>query len=228
MRALVRAERTRFAGGEGKGMDDLAGYLSLSETIPGWTRYEEAKALAGMAHSLEGDAVIVEIGSFFGSSTVFLAGARKLKGAGKVHSVDPFDGSGDSFSVPHYNAIILAFGARSPREHFERNIRTAGLSDWVEVHQGTAEEIATGWTTAIDLLILDGDQSPAGVRAAYEGWSPWLKVGGVIALHNSSPREYGPEHDGHYRIATEEIQAPRYIDRRLVGSITFARKAAQP
>lgn len=208
-------------------MDDLAAYLSLSETIPGWTRYEEAKALARMAHALEGDAVIVEIGSFFGSSTVFLAGSRKLRGAGKVHCVDPFDGSGDSFSVPHYNAIILAFGARPPREHFERNIRTAGLSDWVEVHQGTAEEIATGWTAAIDLLILDGDQSPAGVRAAYEGWSPWLKVGGMIALHNSSPREYGPEHDGHYRIATEEIQAPRYLERHLIGSITFARKAAQ-
>ena len=145
-----------------------------------------------------------------------------------MHCVDTFDGSGDSFSVPHYSAIILAFGARSPREHFERNIRTAGLSDWVEVHQGTAEKIGAGWTKAIDLLILDGDQSPAGVRAAYEGWSPWLKAGGVIALHNSSPREYGPEHDGHYRIATEEIQPPRYIERHLVDSITFARKAPQP
>lgn len=58
--------------------------------------------------------MIVEIGSFFGSSTMFPAGSRKLKRAGKVHCVDPFDGSGYSFSVPHYNAIILAFGARAP------------------------------------------------------------------------------------------------------------------
>jgi predicted O-methyltransferase YrrM len=228
MRTLAWAEGTGFAPEDGKGMKDLAAYLRFSEMIPGWIRYEEAKALAWMAYSLDGDALIVEIGSFFGSSTVFLAGSRKLKGAGKVHCVDTFDGSGDSFSVPHYSAIILAFGARSPREHFERNIRTAGLSDWVEVHQGTAEKIGAGWTKAIDLLILDGDQSPAGVRAAYEGWSHWLKAGGVIALHNSSPREYGPEHDGHYRIATEEIQPPRYIERHLVDSITFARKAPQP
>ena len=184
--------------------------------------------MARIAYSLEGDAVIVEIGSFFGSSTVFLAGSRKLKGAGKVHCVDPFNGSGDSFSVPHYNAIIGAFAARSPREHFDQNIRAAGLSDWVEVHQGTAEEIATAWTAPIDLLFLDGDQSPAGARTAYEGWSPWLKLGGVIALHNSNPREYDAEHDGHYLIATEEIHPPRYIERHLVGSITFARKAAQP
>ena len=227
MSAVVRAKRTRPAAEQGRGLKDLAGYLRLSETIPGWTRNAEADALAQMAYSLEGDAVIVEIGSFFGSSTVFLAGSRKLKGAGKVHCVDPFDGSGDSYSVPHYESIIVAFGARSPGEHFEKNIGSAGLSDWVEVHQGTAEEIATAWTTPIDLLILDGDQSPAGVRAAYEGWSPWLKPGGVIALHNSSPREYGAEHDGHFLVATKEIQPPRYIERRLVGSITFARKAAQ-
>jgi hypothetical protein len=129
---------------------------------------------------------------------------------------------GDSYSVARYAAIIMAFGERSPREHFEKNIRSAGLSDWVEVHQGTAEEIATAWTTAIDLLIFDGDQSPAGVQAASEGWSPWLKLGGVIALHNSGPGEYGAEHEGHFLVATDEIQPPRYIGRQLVGSISFA------
>jgi predicted O-methyltransferase YrrM len=206
-------------------MEELQTYLKLSETIPGWTRNEEAQTLAQLAYSIEGNAVIVEIGAFFGSSTVFLAGARKLRGAGKVHSVDPFDGSGDSFSVPHYDAIITAFGARPPREHFERNIRAAALSDWVEVHLGKAQEVATGWAQPIDLLILDGDQSPAGVRAAYEGWAPWLKQDGIIALHNSDPHEYAPDHGGHYQLATEEIRPPEYVDRYLVGSFTFARKA---
>jgi predicted O-methyltransferase YrrM len=228
MSGPIRAKRTRPTPKQSAPLDGLAAYLRLSETIPGWTRGEEADALAEVAQSLEGDAVIVEIGSFFGSSTVFLAGARKLKGAGKVHCIDPFDGSGDSYSVPHYDAIIMAFGALSPREHFDRHVSAAGVSDWVEVHQGFAEEIATEWTTPIDLLILDGDQSPAGARAAYEGYSPWLKPGGVIALHNSSPREYTLEHDGHYLIAREEIHPPGYVERHLIGSITFARKAAQP
>jgi predicted O-methyltransferase YrrM len=205
-------------------LGELAAYLKVSETIPGWTRGKEAEALARMAYSLEGDAIIVEIGSFFGSSTVFLAGSRKLRGGGKVHCVDPFDGSGDSFSVPHYDAIIGALGARTPREHFDENLRAAGVADWVEVHEGRAEEIAPGWTAPIDLLILDGDQSPVGARAAYEGFSPWLKPGGVIALHNSNPREYDPEHEGHYLIAVEEVHSPQYSNRRLVGSITFGRK----
>jgi predicted O-methyltransferase YrrM len=225
---LLLIKRNGIALEEAGAVNDLASYLKLSETIPGWTRNDEAYALARMAHSIEGDAVIVEIGTFLGSSTVFLAGSRKLRGSGRVYCVDPFDGSGDSFSIPHYREIITASGARSPLEQFEKNLRSVGLSNWVEVHQGTAEQIAPSWTTPIDLLVLDGDQSPAGARAAYECWSPWLKPGGVIALHNSNPRAYAAEHDGHYLVATEEIHPPSYFDRHLVGSFTFARKAAQP
>jgi MMP 1-O-methyltransferase len=204
---------------------DMAAYQALSEKIPGWTRNVEASALAERAYALDGEAVIVEVGSFFGSSTVLLAGARKRKGSGIVHCVDPFDGSGDSCSTPHYSAIIMAFSQRSPREHFDENLSAAGLSDWIEVHQGKAEDFASDWATPIDLLFLDGDQSPAGARAAYEAFEPWLKPGGFIALHNSAPREYAPEHDGHYLLAANEVQEPKYIERVLVGSITFARKA---
>ena len=206
-------------------MKDLAYYLAQSEEIPGWTRGDEAKALAEAAYALHDNAIIVEIGSFFGSSAVILGGARKLKGSGKVHCVDPFDGSGDQLSLPHYHGIIMAFANRSPRVHFDRNIRLAGLTRWIEVHPGTAVDIAETWTTPVDMLFFDGDQSPAGARAAYDAWSPWLKPGGTIALHNSNPREYDPEHKGQFLIAETEVKLPRYTNRFLAGSITFARKA---
>src|SRR5579863_3779008 len=207
-------------------MKDLAYYLARSEKIPGWTRGEEATTLADLAFALDDNAVIVEIGSFLGSSAVLLAGARKLKGSGKVHCVDPFDGSGDRFSTPFYSEIIAQSPSRSQRENFDRNLRLAGLSRWVEVHPGTAVEIAATCTTSVDMLFFDGDQSPTGVRAAYEAWSPWLKPGGTIALHNSNPREYDPDSDhvGHLLIAESEIKSPRYVERCLVASITYARK----
>lgn len=205
-------------------MEDLDAYLRLSERIPGWIRNDEARALAETAYSLPDNAVIVEVGAFFGSGSVLLGGARKLQGSGQVHCVDPFDGSGDAFSQPHYNAIILAFGARPVRDVFEDNIRASGLGDWVQAHEGTAERIAIDWSLPVDLLLLDGDQSVEGARAAFEVWSPWLKPDGIIALHNSNPRDYDDDHAGHYRLAVEEIQPPRYVESRLVGSITFARK----
>jgi hypothetical protein len=45
------------------------------------------------------------------------------------------------------------------------------------------------------------------------------------ARHNSALHEYAPDHDGHYLLAEKEIQEPNYIDRVLIGSITFARQA---
>jgi hypothetical protein len=67
--------------------DRLARYLRISEQIPGWIR-EEAAALALTIPSLSGPPVIVQIGTFFGSATILLAGARKLRGSGVVHCVD--------------------------------------------------------------------------------------------------------------------------------------------
>ena len=218
------------APGDPDTLDRIAEYLDGSTYLPGWYRDEEAKTLALVSHSLPDGATIVEIGSFLGSGTLLLAGPRKARGSGKVHCVDPFDCSGDAFSVPVYRDLLTAVVGGLLRQRFEENITRAGLADWVEVHQGLADEIATAWTAPIDLLVLDGDQSHQGARAAYDSWSPFLKPGGIIAVHNSEPRVYAPDHDGNRQLAVEEILPPRYTDVRLVGATTFARKQieAQP
>jgi len=200
--------------------------LHLSERIPGWTRGEEAEALVEASLLSPDDAVIVEVGSFLGCGTILLASARQFRGSGRVHCVDPFDASGDAVSVPHYQAILLALWGRSQREHFDDNLATAGVSQWVEVHQGLADRVAKVWATPIDLLFLDADQSPEGARIAYDSWSPWLKTDGVIAVHNSGDREYESGHEGCRLVVEQDIIAPSYRDIRCVGSTTFARRAA--
>jgi len=189
----------------------LEPYLRLSETVPGWTRGEEARDLLRIGYSLSAGAVLVEIGSFFGASAILLAGSRQVRGSGLVHCIDPFDCSGDSFSVPHYRRILEEHGGGSPRDHFETNIRAASLGPWVRIHQGVADEVARSWITPIDFLFLDGDQSRNGAREAYNSWEPFLKGGGIIAVHNSAPENYRNEHDGHRNIVEEEAK-PRQID----------------
>jgi Methyltransferase domain len=156
--------------------------------------------------------------------TVLLAGARKLRQSGRGHTVDPFDGAGDGFSVPVYLGIRDAL-EMPLRQRFKQNIRDADLGDWVAVHQGHATEISAGWTTPVDLLFLDGDESPAGASVAYGAWAPFLKVGGTIAIHNSRPGVYAKSHDGLMRLANATIRLPDYAHVRLVGSTTLARKA---
>ena len=78
----------------------------------------------------------------------------------------------------------------------------------------------------IDLLVLDGDHSREGARKAYDSWVPFLKRGGIIALHNSNDRVYAHDHDGHRRLVVEEIMAPKYTGVQLIGTTTFAVKAS--
>ena len=205
----------------------LSDYVCISEAIPGFARREEAWELARASFALPPNPVIVEIGAFMGSGTILLAGARKLRGSGRVHAVDPFDGSGEPFSVPVYQRMLTEAGGGSLREHFEENIRTAGLANWVEVHQSRAAEAVKTWTTPLDLICFDADQSRAGVREAYDNWAPFLKPGGIVIVHNSA-MGHRPEQDGSRVLVEEEVRPPRYSDTRLVHSMTVARKAGTP
>jgi predicted O-methyltransferase YrrM len=179
--------------------------------------------MARASKSLPPQAVIVEIGSFLGSTAVLLAGARKLCGSGRVHCIDPFDASGDSFSVPTYERMRDRLD-RPLRAAFDENLRRTGLGDWVEVHQGTEADVFRSWRAPVDLLLLDGDQTYAGVTEAYRRWVPHLKLGGTLAVGNSlSDSE---NHDGSRRLVSELIHPPQYDGIRLVDRTTFAIKRA--
>ena len=207
-------------------------YLHLSERVAGWTRGPEAEALLRVAYELPDRAVIVEIGAFLGSGTILLAGARKLRRSGKVHCIDPFDGSGDAVSVPEYKRILSDHTKASQIQTFRDNIRRAGLASWVSIHQGRAEEIGVGWGVPVDMAFMDGDQSPEGVSGAYQSWQNWLKPNAILALHNSTPREYAPGHDGHFRLRERLLAGSDYTLIAEVGStsffnVPFQRKSSQ-
>lgn len=205
-------------------MERIPIYLRLSERVPGWTRGPEAEALIRAAYDLPDQAIIVEIGAFLGSGSILLAGARKLRRSGRVHCVDPFDASGDAFSVPYYEEILAGYGQTPQIQIFRNNLRRAGLANWVSLHQGPAVQTGVGWNVPIDMIFMDGDQSPEGVLAAYQVWAPWLKPDGLLALHNSELREYAPGHDGHFRLRQRLLAAPGYSLTAEAGSTSFLRK----
>jgi MMP 1-O-methyltransferase len=200
-------------------------FVQTALQVPGWRQGEEAAAVHGASYSRPDHAVIVEVGAFLGRSTILLAGARKLRGSGRVHCIDPFDCSGDACSVPVYEKILTDLGGGDLRDHFERNIRTAGLTEWVDIHPRRAAEAAAAWMQPVDLLVLDGDQSPEGARDAFDAWLPHLKSGGILVVGNSTPRNYEPTHDGNWLIASTTVVYPAFIDPRRVGTATIAVKA---
>lgn len=199
-------------------------YVRASFEIEGWFRGAEVWEMIAVVRALPSSCVMVEIGSFMGSASVLLAGVRKHCGSGILHCVDPFDASGDAFSVPVYEQLLKGTGYSSLRECFDANISNVGLSDRIVIHQGDAAAVARSWTQPIDLLFLDGDHSPAGARLGYESWEPFLKVGGMLAVHNSADRPYAENHDGSRRLCVSDLHPPKYGEVRLVRATHFARK----
>ena len=198
-------------------------YLYLAKDIPGWVTTEELAQKWDYSFNLPDEPVIVEIGAFLGRSTVVTAGSRRLKRSGIVHVIDPFDASGDEFSVPVYKEIESQLSL-SLFEQFEVNIQDAGLNDYVMVHKGYDNTIVCDWNEEIDMLVLDGDQSPTGARRAYEEWIPFLKTGGILIVHNSADRVYEKDHDGHRRVVVESVKEPAFSVVKCVRMTTFAVK----
>lgn len=206
-------------------IDGISAIIAASAEIPGWTKGDDAREVALASHALGDHPTLVEVGVFMGRCSVLLAGPRRLRGSGKLHCVDPFDCSGDAFSIPHYEKALQATGHDNLETVFRMNMERCGIDTWIDVHRGPANQIARNWTAPIDLLLLDGDQSPEGARAAYEAWVPFLKEGGVIILRNTKDRAFAEGHDGHRRLALTSLVPPLFTQRRQVGATTFAVKA---
>lgn len=83
----------------------------------------------------QGSRAIVEFGTSFGISTIYLASAVHDNGGGRVITCE-----------------LNAEKVRSAR----RNMEEAGLSGFVEFREGDALETLRGLETKVDLLLLDG------------------------------------------------------------------------
>jgi predicted O-methyltransferase YrrM len=101
--------------------------------------------------------------------------ALKENGHGKLYAIDPHTKTdwNDWYSVDSLEA-------------FKRNIRKAGVNQYVELLRGTTAEIAPGWNQEIDLLFIDGDHSYEGVRFDWDTFSKYLTAFSVTVFHDTT------------------------------------------
>jgi predicted O-methyltransferase YrrM len=153
---------------------------SLVADVEGWLGRHEGRLLYRLAAEADPAGCIVEIGSWHGRSTIWLAaGARAGRGA-RVVAIDP-----------HTGTKLRARGETT--EHLLRvNLERAGLVDLTEIVVATSEEAAAGWSRPVSLLWIDGDHEYESVRRDFELWEPHLLPDAVVALHDTFV-EPGPE-----------------------------------
>jgi len=145
----------------------------------------ERLLLYKLALSLKKKSTIVEIGSYLGASSSFLACAAKEKNH-TVCCVDTWKNEG------------MSEGERETFSEFCKNIDP--LKKYIHIFRGKSVDIAKVFNKKIDLLFIDGDHSYRTVKADVENWLPKVKDEGIVIFHDIGWAE------GVKRVVNEEIK----------------------
>jgi predicted O-methyltransferase YrrM len=172
--------------------------------------FPERGYLFQLASDAPVDAQVIEVGSWMGASTCFLAGG--LKGpAAKIFAVDNFQGlSTCGEDAAWYNRHFQALGAKSTLEIFRANFAALGFaarSEPVVSDSLAAARTLLAKRGTIDLIFIDGDHSYEACKADILAWAPYVKRGGVMAFH-----DFGSRAEGVTRAIFEEIKAGRFAE----------------
>ncbi len=158
----------------------------------------------------------MEIGSWKGKSTIWLAMGSKVGNRVKVYAVDPHAG------IPWPGKQIPG----STLDDFARNLRNARVGALVVPLVMTSEEAARKFEHPVELIFVDGDHNYRYVKLDFELWFPKLVKGGYIAFHDTNHRKganWG--HGGPKRVAEKYLFRSHYFSNiGLVGSIAFGKR----
>ncbi len=173
----------------------------------GGTKRSELRALHRLASRLPANAVVVEIGSAQGRSTLVLAHAVCNGNGGEVFAIDPFEPDAAIPSALTNNEAAL-----------RENIARSGFTN-ITIIKDFSSNVGRWFDRPIDLLFIDGDHRYEAVKADFDLFEPKIVDGGILAMHDVGVGA-GPR-----RVAFEAIYgSPRFSGLHTVRTMLIARK----
>jgi predicted O-methyltransferase YrrM len=191
--------------------------LKAAEAATGFMPEAEGLALFGAAARYAGRGPVLEVGTYCGKSTIYLAAAARAAGQ-PVITVDHHHGSEENQPGWEYHDTTLvdpATGRLDTLPHLRKTLAGAGVEDDVIVVVGRSADVARLWRTPLGMLFIDGGHTDAAASTDYGSWAPWVAPGGVLAIHDVFP---DPADGG---------QAPYRIYQRAVKSGAFTEVEGQ-
>jgi hypothetical protein len=61
------------------------------------------------------------------------------------------------------------------------------VEDDVVAIVGRSADVARLWRTPLGMLFIDGGHTEAAAQWDYQGWAPWVAIGGALAIHDVFP-----------------------------------------
>ncbi|MCP4689856.1 MAG: class I SAM-dependent methyltransferase [Desulfobacterales bacterium] len=161
----------------------LAGVKGFLEPVEGRRLYQATKEASRLGPPC------LEIGSYCGKSTVYLASGCKSNN-GILFSVDHHRGSEEQQPGEEYFDPDL-FDSRSGRvdtlRDFRNTLETFDLEETVAPLVCRSDVAARAWATPLALVFIDGGHAYETAKTDYDVWSGHIIPGGLLLIHDIFP-----------------------------------------
>jgi len=175
--------------------------------IPTFTSQAELHALYYLARNCHPASSALEIGSYLGASTCYLA-AGMAKINGKLFCVDTWQNE------------TMPDGVRDTFAEFMEN--TKGARPWLGIVRKRSDQLVqTDVATPLDLVFIDGDHRYQAVRADFQRICPWLSPEATVAFHDSL------SYEGVSRTIGEALASGEWVVIGCVENLCWIRRAAR-
>ena len=160
-------------------IDSIKGFLDKGE---GEVLYRYALEAAAMGP-------VLEVGSYCGKSSVYLASACKQKQS-LLFAVDHHRGSeehqpGEGYHDPEL--YDLRFAKMDSFPQFRHTLARAELEEVVVPIVAPSAVAARFWSTPLSMVFIDGGHSMEAALTDYRCWAPHVMRGGLLAIHDVFP-----------------------------------------
>ena len=154
---------------------------------------DEGERLLSLAYEASKlDYPAMEIGSYIGTSTIFLG--KGMESHDQIlFSLDTHRGSkehepgGGNFNSQYYDEEEKRYNTFPV---FERNIAKAGLLDVVVPIVSSSALVAERWSIPLSLLFIDGEHDIKSTVRDYKLWAKHIIKRGVLILHDVFPEPF--------------------------------------
>ena len=130
---------------------------------------------SNMVQKFPSNSLFVEIGTWKGKSTIFMA--EKIKESSKeikFYAIDSFDGFGGGYADAENKDLLTIYN---------KNIEP--VKSYIQTLIGFSFDLFKNFEDdSIDFLFIDGDHRYEGVKRDLQLWFPKIKNGGIISGHD--------------------------------------------
>lgn len=165
----------------------------------------------------------LEIGSYCGKSSVFMAAACQQKQR-LLFCVDHHQGSEEhQVGEAYHDPELIENGCFDTFSYFKSTLKKAKLDKWVIPIVAPSQRVGSVWTTPLSAVFIDGSHAYESVKSDYKCFAKHIVKGGLLIFHDifENPEEGG---QAPYLVYKEALNDLHFKQVHQLGCLRFLEK----